>query len=189
MEFCAHCAVNMFQNNGRRITRRDFTDISCAAFLPFWGGGTGQYGAQNNSASYILGFFGQMSLCCVVGTAANRAKIKWIMANNWGAPPPSRGIHLTVAGTTSNHISIINRRCSVNVEYDTNFIYPGLQIAAGEIKMIVEICLHNCHNTAAGHAKKLGFLVLTPKATTTNGYFGTAVAFTPKPGLFNETAP
>ncbi|MDR0677819.1 MAG: hypothetical protein LBF57_04090 [Holosporaceae bacterium] len=37
--------------------------------------------------------------------------------------------------------------------------------------------------------KNLGFLLLHPKLTTSNGYFNAVVIFTPKLGLFNETPP
>jgi hypothetical protein len=191
MEFCAHCAANMFQNisqerTNKLVTQKDFAYISCAAFLPFWGGGTQQYESSNG---YVLGVFGEMTLLCVVGTAPNKAKIKWAMVANWGEPPPSRVVRIDTSESGLAHVSIINKRCVIDTVYDANVIFPDLQITEGEIKMIVDICLNDCGNSIDVCAKKLGFLVIKPKKTTTNGYFGTTVAFKPRPGLFTESIP
>jgi hypothetical protein len=193
MEFCAYCAANMFQNiskdrENKLVTWKDFAYISCAAFLPFWGGGTQQYGSTDGY-SYARGFFGEMTLLCIVGTAPNKAKIKWAIAANWGAAPPSRSVVTITSGSDLAHVSIINNRCVIDTEYDTNVIYPGMRIAEGEMKMIVDICLHDCDNSVAVCAKNLGFLLIKPRQTTSNGYFGTAVAFKPRPGLFTESLP
>jgi hypothetical protein len=198
MEFCAHCAVNMFQNisNGRTnlsVTKKDFGHISAAAFLPFFGGGTKQYGTSA-VPSYMLGMFAEMTLICVVGVAKNRAKLKWAMANVFSQVPsslPTRKEVVNLSGKSLDAVSIINARCAVNQEYDSDFICPGLKITAGEIKMIVDISINFfCkEQNEADFAKKLGLLLIIPQKTTLSGQFGKVTVFTPKSKLFGETPP
>ena len=97
-----------------------------------------------------------------------------------------------------------NDRSHINIKINStpSSICPELTIKPGEIKIILEACidydaelykLHNGNSTSTvDYSKVLGFYVIKPRYTSrTKGEracFNSVVIFTPKPGLFSETA-
>lgn len=80
------------------------------------------------------------------------------------------------------------------IRYKTNAdpttIYPNLKIDNNQEKIIVSVAVHKRSDNTLKQA--CGFHLLNPKYLQTDGYedaFSSVIIFTPKPGLFNETAP
>ncbi|MDR1235732.1 MAG: hypothetical protein LBJ96_01875 [Holosporaceae bacterium] len=201
MKFCAHCAVNMFQNislgrPNKRITLQDYKYISCSAFLPYYGGGTQQYGGLKLE-SYAIST-PQMSLCYLKGTGINKVKMIWAVVSNWGQPPPSRQIGTMRAGA-SIHDHIMLPRVYTDTEYDASYICEDLKINAGEVKMMVDVYLNASWCPGGMFGKRRvspglwGLLVCSPEAeswgSNMGGWFHYKIIFTPKLGLFDEDLP
>lgn len=78
-------------------------------------------------------------------------------------------------------------------------IWPTLKIADGEEKIMIETKIErnpsqykNMSGQTLSNKQALGFLLLDPKYSKNgqwNQLFHSVVIFTPKPGLFSETAP
>ncbi|MDR0677229.1 MAG: hypothetical protein LBF57_00945 [Holosporaceae bacterium] len=135
MEFCAHCAVNMFQNISqnradKKITLKDLDYIVSSAMLPYFGGGTNQY-AQSG---YILpcGFEPEALIYCVLGIGENKAKILWIAYSDWNWLPGAK--KFTYLSSAPSNRSII--KGSLNTEMDCSSIYKDLTIKDGEMKIL-----------------------------------------------------
>jgi hypothetical protein len=203
MEFCAHCAVNMFQNishnrSDKKITLQDYKYISGVASLPFFGGGERQYEIGTTRRYYDGLLFG-LTLYFIKGTGTNIAQIMWCVANYYYRNPSEREV-VTHTETTPIHGNNLLQAKKIKQNYNSHEIYPGLTIKSGEIKIIVDAYLYidiklqkPNGNKVDPHPWKFFVLNLQPDAIvpdgTKRGYFHTIVAFTPKSGLFNEIPP
>jgi hypothetical protein len=199
MKFCAHCAANMFQNvsqarGNKKITLQDYKYISCSAFLPYYGGGTRQYG--NNSENYAVPT-PQMSLCYLKGTGINKVKMIWAVVSCWGFPPPSRGSDTIRAGAVVQDYAMAPR-VYTNTEYDAGYVCKDLKLNAGEVKMMVDVYLNASWCPRMSGKRRVppglwGLLLCSPEAeswgSNTGGWFHYKIIFTPKPGLFSESPP
>ena len=104
--------------------------------------------------------------------------------------------------TTSHDVSLIN----MGTDVQPSQIYPTLKIGPGEVKIIVEAIIYfytgdKDINGKSGYTSKevFGCRLVSPKqwknknSDNSNmgrgGYFNSVVIFTPKSGLFDETAP
>jgi hypothetical protein len=200
MKFCACCAVNMFQNvsqkrGNKKITLQDYKYISCSAFLPYYGGGTRQYGS-NAGGSYAIPT-PQLSLCYLKGVGVNKVKMVWAVISSWGLPPPSRGCDICGAGTVVPDY-VMAPRVYTDAVYDANDICEDLEINDGEVKMMVDVYLNASWCPGMSGKRRVspdlwGLLICNPEAESwgskTGGWFHYKIIFTPKPGLFSETAP
>jgi hypothetical protein len=196
VEFCAHCAVNMLQNNGRQVTQRDIINISCAAFLPHFGGGERQYSVTNTNKVY--GYSSVMALFCLKGTGTNVAQIKWFVGQNGLGTPSYRSFW--IGGTVVGQWIKFARGLQINSDYSTDMLQKGLTIQNGQVKMVLYVSLYIDNSFVMPNGKNIastpslwGLFILKPKEEIVdgrfNGYFCTTVVFTPKSGLFNENSP
>ncbi|MDR1236311.1 MAG: hypothetical protein LBJ96_04870 [Holosporaceae bacterium] len=170
MDFCAHCAVNIMQNHGKKITRTDLAYMLCASALTIWPGNTMYSGA--------LGYRPLCYLYYVVGTAHNKCSVKW----GWDSGLPGS----RPGGNRGQIIVGSNGHSSVRFETNAEKVYPSLKIEKGEVKVILDICCHL--QTPYLLRKYFGFYVISVP-TRSYSCFHAVVIFTPKPGLFDETAP
>jgi hypothetical protein len=117
----------------------------------------------------------------VKGLENEKASVIWCTRWHSANDSPSPG-KISLAGRDSR--SLVNTGSNV----DPSKIYPDLRIQKGEVKILIEIAFHNYeYNIPA--KKAFGFFVLNPPKSGDNIYFNTVVIFTPKPGLFGDTAP
>jgi hypothetical protein len=198
MEFVAHCAANMFQNvsmnrTNKKVTLLDFQYISAVAFLPYFGGGTDQYGGTSPGSYKKPG--GVMTLHYIKGVGTNRAKPIWMVLTSWATDPINRGTALVTWGTDKSwHSLLAKNSISISYECDSDKIIKGLKIKTGEVKMIIDVNLcaswmPDMNNKIQVPPKIWGLLFISPKAETSMGWFHHLLVFTPKPGLFDETPP
>jgi hypothetical protein len=203
MEFCAHCAVNMIQNNGKRITRQDLGRIFSAASLIVYPGMT-QYSLGSYKHTY--GHAPIAYLFYVKGLDEGRATVMWMWdSGSQGGVPffgSCRGSEAALDGNFSTTRFLV--RYKINAKQED--IYKDLKISRDKVKMIVYFSCRTDNRCRFADSsavniydgKKLfGFLILSPKpieAYPLTGavwlnYFSVALVFTPKPGLFDETPP
>ncbi|MDR2781264.1 MAG: hypothetical protein LBB21_02275 [Holosporaceae bacterium] len=199
VEFCANCAVNLLQNNGRRVTIADLTNISCIAFLPHFGGGEKQYSFENNRK--VWKYSSVIALFYLVGTGHNTAKIKWYAGQNGLQNPRGGRSFWVVKSGTVNSWTSFAAELLLNNDYHTSKIMDGLTINAGEVKMVLYASLYIATFCLMSDGKNIkstpslwNFLVLNPRAEHIRDlshyvYFDNAVVFTPKSGLFSEIPP
>ena len=194
MQFCADCAANMFQSvsQGRanpKVTLQDFKYISCAAFLPYFGGGTGQYESKTTAGVMVLHY--------VKGVGLNKAKIVWSISQSYAKAPPLRTADVRTSGLHFPWHSLIHYNgISIGTVYDSDKILPDLKIKENEVKMIVNVNLTPSFYISGKRrvsSTVWGMLILSPEGQTWGnniaGMFHHFAIFTPKPGLFDETPP
>ncbi|MDR0580792.1 MAG: hypothetical protein LBG04_01600 [Holosporaceae bacterium] len=200
MEFCAHCAVNMIQNNGRRVTIQDCTNICCAALIPYFGGGTGQY--STTQGALARGYSSTMALYYLMGTGTNTARIIWYVGQDGLG---ERRSFWRVTSGSVNSWSKFAYGLQLNTDYPTTLLNEGLTINNGEVKIVLYISLYidTKFIMPDGSPIKItpslfGFLLLNPivehqcergSGRYQYGFFCTTVIFTPKQGLFSEISP
>jgi len=186
VEFCAYCYVNMVQNisqnrENKRITLTDLGNIIAASSLPYFGGGTSQYGG-GDIQSYTHGFFPHPMLLFVKGLDNGKAKIMWIVKAMWF--PPGGSAATTSASDASYHCLV---NWNIGRELEPSAVCEGFSIKPGEIKMVLDYYFFSSTDTVP--AAKWGLLILAPQKETVWGYFHRVVIFIPKPGLFDDNPP
>jgi hypothetical protein len=187
----------MLQNISRnkedkKITLQDYKYISATSFLPYYGGGTKQYGTHTRNYQKPCG---QMSVCYIKGTGNNKAKMVWAVVSSWGCAPPLRGYDVFTSGKIPAHINVA--QTIVGQEMNSKSIYKDLEIQDGEVKIMIDAYLNAswCPGMSGDRAKPylFGLLIHSPKAqsygSNTGGWFHHYIIFTPNPGLFDETPP
>ncbi|MDR1235733.1 MAG: hypothetical protein LBJ96_01880 [Holosporaceae bacterium] len=177
MNFCAHCAVNMIQNNRTKITKSDLAKIFSAAFLTVFPG-KGQFGITDKCSPLAYVFY-------VRGEDNGRAGVIWMWdSGGQGSSPFSNSSVKVSAGSFANSNRPVRYKTGAPKE-----IYENLSIRPGEVKMIVLIS--RVSSSAAVAKKMLEFYVINPSpyGMIYLFYFATVLVFTPNPGLFSETAP
>ncbi|MDR0678559.1 MAG: hypothetical protein LBF44_03425 [Holosporaceae bacterium] len=203
MQFCSHCAVNMIQNvtSGRAnkaVTKKDMSYIFPITMLPYWGSGTRQYGTSHSRLA--SGYYGFGILYYVKGVGSNKAKIIWALSANDDGKPPGTGNPLFSTST----IPYSPIQVDFNVEYNSEYILPGLTIKAGEVKMLYETMIWSISGVkkpdgtviwsgGSPSPSLFGLYLIMPKKVIDfkNYYncFRTVTIFTPRPGLFFENSP
>ena len=192
----------MFQSvsQGRanpKVTLQDFKHISCAAFLPYFGGGIDQYAPGTGSHKRPAGV---MVLHYIKGVGLNRAKIVWTVFQDYADAPPNRKATAATSGTPCPHHSLIHYNgISIGTIYDSDKILPNLKIKENEVRMVVDVNLaaffcNGMYGRKNVPASFWGMLIIAPKMQSwypdrMGGQFHHFAIFTPKPGLFDGTPP
>jgi hypothetical protein len=199
MNFCAHEMANILQNasqnrdiDHRKITVDDIKNAMAAAYMSIFPGKT-MYPISAHVLPRGIGPFA--ALYCVKGLGGGRACVLW-----------RRAIYTVDSCCNPSKITVVDccltARTLVTASTNANAsdICPGLKIENGEIKIIVECTIFYNHKDQiykftdgrwckdVPPSKAFGFSILTP-ADKNSCYFNSIVIFTPKPGLFSETAP
>jgi hypothetical protein len=191
MEFVAHEMANILQNKGnKKITKDDIKYAMAGAYLSIYPGTT-MYSVTSAHQKNIYGHFPHGDLYCVKRTNGQN-NILWKITCH-----TSRAI--TPKGMTCDQRSNPASIGGVNLN--------DISIEEGQIKMILHCyCffyqdgnryLLNGNSTLSITAREaFGFSLLEPKGFVRNSaepgfsaFFPVIVIFTPKPGLFDDTAP
>jgi hypothetical protein len=200
MEFVAHEMVNILQNISqnrpdKKITANDIRYAASTAYLSIYPGTTMWCTTKNNPWKRYYGHCPTFNLYAV-RVSNEKASVLWYLESYWhaGSTKPSE------IGFTNSHAEC--RTVNVLSNVPPAQIHQKLSMQNTEMKIILECFLYyehhrnssfvdgrSCADVPAG--KALGFNVVTPKCDTAakKFYFTTIIIFTPKPGLFDGTAP
>jgi hypothetical protein len=194
MEFCAYCLINMLQNQQYGlITSNNIRYAVAGAYLTIFTGKT-MYTTANGKTP--LGYSPSGNLFYVKGNDDGTASVIWSVGWFSGDDSPSPAT-ISIKPTAD---LVTSGLVTVKTNVPPLEIYPELQIQPGEVKILVEVGLcykassplygfsddRNCQDVSPKTA--FGLLLLNPPHVN-EIFFNKVVIFTPKPGLFNETAP
>jgi hypothetical protein len=182
---------NISQNRAnKRISKDDIRHAVAGAYLSLYLGKT-MYAVSGGFAP--LGHTSSGNLYCVKGEKDGNASVIWCVRwhSAYNTPSPAT---ISVVGRDSRSI------VKLGSDVKSSSIYPDLRIEEGEMKILLEVTLHYSQAPGYGFADgrdgadvppktAFGFFVLNPPKNGQSVYFNTVVIFTPKPGLFSETAP
>jgi len=202
--FVAHEIIQMIQNvsqerTNKKVTRRDLGDICRFASYSIYPGktvyctaGAGRPYSHFYTHCPLVNFF------CVKGESGGKASCVW--KAHWNS---IYGLYESPDADSTPHRVTLGysfRTCVYEKQNATpSSIYPTLTINEGEIKIIVEVCIH--HNMlmkypdgtkTASVKQAFGLYLLTPifqRSHLTAGYFHSVAIFTPKRGLFDDNGP
>ncbi|MDR1334335.1 MAG: hypothetical protein LBJ71_03890, partial [Holosporaceae bacterium] len=138
MELCNHCAVSLIQNisqgrESKAITKKDIAYINAISMLPYWGKeGINQY---NENGALFPGYYSYPMIYYVKGTGENKAKIIWVVDGGYGTALPGQ---TGVSVFKSSPPAWLSIKATLNKEYNTDSILPGLKIKNDEVKIIYE---------------------------------------------------
>ena len=173
----------------KRITANDLRYIYCLALQTLYPADTLFYKSQG----YTFGHFPYIALYYIKGIENGKASCSWRLGL-WPDSPSTDPTKISCPRNippTKLSYSLITP--SENVSPSN--IYETLKINEGEEKIIIECLIFNytVYKNLEGKyipAKEaLGLKLLSPKAIGGTGFLNSVVIFTPKPGLFSETAP
>ena len=202
VHFVAHQMASMLQNvsqnrTDKAITKNDIRHIASAAYLTIFPGIT-QFTATGKHDGY-LGYNPMWYVICVKGNENSTASVVWVQRYF--------SCNDAINPETINQDSRIDRTITSNLQnVEPSRIHPNLKLEKNEIKIILECTIHysqassysfadgrNCSTVSP--SKAFGFFVypLAPPKTQDGKndaiYFHSVVIFSPRPGLFSETAP
>jgi hypothetical protein len=200
--------VNILQNisqsrSDKKIKLSDLKIAAISCFLPLYPGKT-MFCTSLSPTKKPYGHNPVWFIHCVKGRGDGKADVLWqVLFSSQENLSPNEMPHFGVRKAHANSV----------VKYYSNTaassIYKDLTINSGEIKILIEcssIYFYGNKNysfsdgrpfTKVTPREAFDFLVLSPKHKTVYGkavstgttYFNSVVIFTPKPGLFSETAP
>jgi hypothetical protein len=199
VEFCVHCAVNMFQNisakrENKKITSNDIRRIAHTVSLPYFRG----IEMLPIGDCYPRGMIFVMVILYVKGFGNNTAKVVWTEQGSLYEYTDS----IDKIQCWPNHYDspcISNTYYTIGRIVNCNSIHPELKINKDEEKVIIYLSFWTSFGlkyydrvyVSTANAKRLfGFYVLPIKLKSgSNGLFTASVIFTPKSGLFDENVP
>jgi hypothetical protein len=215
MNLCAHETVNILQNISqnrvnKRVTLNDIRHAASAAYLSIYPGTAMWATTPSYPMKHQYGHASCGYITCVKGMSGGKAKVVWrVLTHTAGFMLPSNAGH-----TVNGHVGNTVIKNAVNSISNPSSIYKDLRINEGEMKLLTECSViygineggfafndgRLCSDVSIREA--LGFWILNPKyltnyddvyhsggMTASATYFNTVIIFTPKPGLFDETAP
>ncbi len=193
--------ANILQNisqkrENKRIIKQDLKYAASLAFLSMYPGKTMYHTDTRSAKAHELSSQPEFFVHYVKGLSEEKASCIWTLYCwcNTGTTPND----WTISNYTSQSSSSIVR---FGTEAEPSSIYPTLKINEGEVKIIVEVtpwCTKDQMSTSDYNAsddqstcarKAFRCRLVTPKVVGSANYFNSVVIFTPKPGLFTETAP
>ena len=192
MQFCGEIMVNMLQNitqnrENKAVTKTDYAHSMYAAFLAYLGSDQKIYGEKSDEQH--LFYFPHPTLFCIKGLDNGKVKILWIMHPTWYKYPSN--LNAPGVRTAQNDKTHINEFSIIpallNTETNPENISKNFRINAGEIKMVLEVCFFTRYPEKAKH--HFGCIITKPKPSCPRAFFNRLVIFSPRPGLFSETAP
>lgn len=202
-EFVAQQMANIIQNisqkrSNKKITVNDIKYAASAAYLSAFPG-TSRFVSKGIKTSE-LGYNPLGNIFCVQGITDSTAKVLWAKRFHM-----ADGVYAPINVGVDNGIRRTNVKNLSNVS--PSEIYPTLRIGKDQIKIIIECAVHYSQasgyrfadgrltaNVSPSHAFGLKLHRLSPPATRDGKnndaiYFHSVVIFTPRLGLFDETAP
>jgi len=189
-EFVAQQTINMLQNitqkrENKEIKKKDLANIHALSWQTIYPGKT----LFQKDSVYPAGHNSITSMYYVKGLSDGKASCCW---RTW--------IELKTSPNDMSYTCVANNDTNSPINFQTNTdpsnIYPTLKINQGEVKIIVETLIQrNKTTTYKGISDKeaMGLRLANPVGVTTSkGWihmFRSIIIFTPRPGLFSETAP
>ncbi len=193
-EFVGQQMVNMIQNisqkrENKKLNKNDFKDITELAWLTMFPGNT------RYSSKSLLGYSPSIALYYVKGLDNGNASCVWRVWSSYeNSSNHNSNLHWDVGTGGYSHLTV---QCRTNSSPSS--IHPMLKINPGETKVILEVTFianPNWKNALeeSSDNQKLKFYLLNPRVAAGNGnsfhtLLTSVVIFTPKSGLFDETAP
>lgn len=189
--------ANVIQNisqkrTDKRITQTDLMYAFAVSHQTMYPGKTMYYSGKGHGIFHLP----LANIYCVKGIENGKASCLWragVWTNSDSVISPETLRHDVTQAGVSN--SIINYKTNASASE----IYPNLKINSGDIKVIVELFSEwsasykdNVGNQKSSLREALGLHVATSRYRGSGNpyyFFNTVVIFTPKPGLFDETAP
>jgi hypothetical protein len=188
--------VNMLQNANRRVTRNDIRYAFAAAYLTIYQGKT-MYSISGTEQITLTGNCPFVNLYCVK-KIGGKNKILWKIST------------YTVFSVDATTVTVELRETPVSI---TGLNLDDISIGEGEIRIVICCCRYFLD--IVGEKRRLingrrlcdmtpresfGFFIFNPKECDRDSkdtrkvgragfFFPSLVIFTPKPGLFDETAP
>lgn len=200
-EFAGQQVANILQNiyKGQPVTHQHIKYAAALAWLSIYPGKT-MYSITGTDSRHELSNDAYLLIYYVKGMPEGKATVKWGVC----AYPGS-----SIRPKTMKENKVRQDASWSTVRWGTNVapssIYPTLKINEGEIKILMETQIVNdgtrmnlndyvSTDDQATRAKKaFNLRLISPKSCINDGSqgrcFSTVVIFTPKPGLFSETAP
>jgi len=194
-EFVGQQFANIIQNisHDNKITSNDIIHACCMAYLTIYPGTTMFY----KGTGFGLGHRPELFITYVVGNPDGTASCKWalhLFTNS--AESPTK---VSVGKETSQHKgSLVNFKQNVA----PSIIYPSLKMNSTDKKIIVESAVLYQPGSKDSSGRQFnsskdcfGYFLINPKPKTTmpqyncEWYYHSVNIFTPKVGLFTETAP
>ena len=195
MQFVAHQMASMLQNvsqnrTDKEITKNDIRYVASASYLTIFPG-TSQFTVADWTSKY--GYNPMLFIFYVKGNSDSTASVVWAQryhSCDFARDPSTFEQNGDIRRNTVNNLQ--------NVA--PSRIYPSLKIEPNEVKIIVECAIHystwSAYTLSDGRknsdrtAKEAFGLYVHPlKAVNEVTYFNSVVIFSPRPGLFSETAP
>ena len=199
-EFIAHQMASMIQNisqnrGNKAITIEDLKNIVSAAYLSLYPGTT----MFRQGKGHVYCHFPHPHIYCVKGNDDGTASCVWRVqlstAHSKCTAPSQIDIYVKYDDCDFSPVRFLKNTAPKN-------IYPTLRIKPGEMKIIVEanIFLGSSNYTDINginqpFKKQLGLYLTEPKVIYSpvtavhRTSFNSVVIFSPRPGLFSETAP
>ena len=204
-EFVAQQMANIIQNisqkrSDKKITLTDLGYAASLAFLSIYPGKTMYSDRKRGNASHELSHFPKFHIHYVKGLSGGKASGIWALRFRiQEGTTPTEWAYTVMKSTDSDS----------KVKWGTNLaqstIYPTLKMDEGKYKIILECVLYNGESSMSNNEylatdsqstrakKSFKCRLITPKPNYKSDghgyYFDSVVIFTPKPGLFDETAP
>lgn len=192
-EFVAQQMANMIQNiskkrEDKKLNKNDFKHITSLAWLTMFPGMT-KYAKS-------LGYVPAMMIAYIEGLDNGNAHCCWRVWSTYeNSTTANSDMHWDI-GTDSYHFHTVH----LSNKASPSSIYPSLRVNPGEYKIVLEVALltHPTWKNKAGQSttkQKYGFHLVNPRVNGDRGVadfhlcFNSVVIFTPKKGLFSETAP
>ena len=190
-EFVAQQTANMIQNISQKrgnlkITKTDLTNIHTLAWQSVYPG----VSMFRINSVYPSAHKPITSIYYVKGLDNGKASCIWRTWTRLYESPSKVGYNSYTDDGLSSSVRFLTNTSPSN-------IYPTLKINPGDVKIIIETLMErdNSGTQYKGISDKaaFGLYLVTPKSIGDNDswshMFHSVVIFTPKPGLFDETAP
>jgi Flp pilus assembly protein TadG len=208
----AYMASSLLQRGVERaIIRKDLSQIFSAAFFSHFPG-TSQYYINSQ---WAMGYTKIAHVYYVVGSAKGKAQVKWGWKSNEKASNPNdNGTIFNTSQSTSvvkflsfasdpnsiyKHLSLDEDEARIIIDVgfyliDTTTTKNGgngsdVASAEDEIDATASTTTDSTAGIAADAKKCMGFSLLPLRSSADASYFNFVLVFTPKKGLFTETAP
>jgi hypothetical protein len=195
-EFVGQQMANMIQNvsknrgtDQKKITKEDLKNAFCLAWLTVFPNSSSMFYEGNSALGF--GYLPHSFVYYVRGLNNGQASCFWraFISPN-GSSHKSPLTTFVWIYTTDNKGSPVRMKTS---EVNPSEIYPSLKIEPGQEKIIIVSSFYRKSSYLPSNKQSFGFYLLDPKHLNENDntwyFFHSVVIFTPKPGLFTETAP
>ena len=199
-QFVTDQMAQIIQSHNRRITIDDLINAGKMAYLTIFPGETM---LAKKMFYYPLGYVAAYGIFYVKGVGENKTSVIWsayFAVDGYCNYTARNGVWYQFSST---YLSLFKSKSLTDAT--STQIHPKLRIKQGETKIIVECALEYVHGryyadgtpcSSRSFREAFGFLIFSPSCVrypygswTFHSFFHSVTIFTPKPGLFSDTAP